>query len=74
MASCRLIAPGEIADFPQIFGRQRRSRYGIMRPFPDSTHLPTSPAGSRGNAMEDNRKKALVAALSQIEKQFGKGR
>ena len=23
--------------------------------------------------MEDNRKKALVAALSQIEKQFGKG-
>ena len=23
--------------------------------------------------MEDNRKKALAAALSQIEKQFGKG-
>src|SRR6201988_4229002 len=31
---------------------------------------PTSPGKPQ---MEDNRKKALVAALSQIEKQFGKG-
>src|SRR3982750_528280 len=28
---------------------------------------------SRNSEMEDNRKKALVAALGQIEKQFGKG-
>src|SRR5688572_17348048 len=27
----------------------------------------------RGTRMEDNRKQALVAALGQIEKQFGKG-
>src|SRR5512135_3333058 len=44
-----------------------------MRPFPDFTHSRPSPRGSTSNAMEENRKKALVAALGQIEKQFGKG-
>src|SRR5688500_10194893 len=28
---------------------------------------------SRGNAMDDNKRRALTSALSQIEKQFGKG-
>ena len=31
------------------------------------------PESTRAHAMEENRKKALVAALGQIEKQFGKG-
>ena len=37
--------------------------------------LPTEPSGlhEQRKAMEENRKKALVAALGQIEKQFGKG-
>ena len=34
-------------------------------------HIPTDPF--RGTSMEENRKKALSAALGQIEKQFGKG-
>ncbi len=34
---------------------------------------PGSHAQLMSNAMEENRKKALVAALGQIEKQFGKG-
>src|SRR5512135_404521 len=44
-----------------------------MRPFPDFTHSRTSQQGSTAEAMEENRKKALAAALGQIEKQFGKG-
>src|SRR5579862_2174412 len=36
-----------------------------------SSHRPSNSPGSL--QMEDNRKKALVAALGQIEKQFGKG-
>src|SRR5512135_1053122 len=44
-----------------------------MRPFPDFTHSRTSQQGSTSRAMEENRKKALAAALGQIEKQFGKG-
>ena len=37
--------------------------------------LPTTANTNRkwGNSMDENRKKALAAALSQIEKQFGKG-
>src|SRR5207253_8819229 len=31
------------------------------------------PPKTRGTAMDDNKSKALAAALSQIEKQFGKG-
>src|SRR5215472_9884487 len=31
------------------------------------------PTATPGTQMEENRKKALVAALGQIEKQFGKG-
>src|SRR6266403_1796609 len=31
------------------------------------------PTYKRGTAMDDNKSKALAAALSQIEKQFGKG-
>src|SRR6202023_4158702 len=53
-----------------------RSFYAIMghpdhqRAYPMSLSL----AKSNGmNAMDDNKSKALVAALAQIEKQFGKG-
>jgi recombination protein RecA len=31
------------------------------------------PSHTKGNSMDDNKSKALAAALSQIEKQFGKG-
>jgi recombination protein RecA len=34
---------------------------------------PPGPTHTTGKVMEENRKKALVAALGQIEKQFGKG-
>ena len=35
--------------------------------------MPTPKQTAKHDAMDDNRKKALEAALSQIEKQFGKG-
>src|SRR5690606_15867501 len=62
-------------------GRDRRRHNRAVRPettvytysnlWHDPPQLP--PRTHRGTSMEENRKKALSAALGQIEKQFGKG-
>jgi recombination protein RecA len=43
----------------------------VRRPSSSLPHIETRP--TRSNVMDENKKRALTAALSQIEKQFGKG-
>ena len=63
--------------FPGNFSDRARAGLWNNGPIPliplHEPGCPGSHAYSTSNAMEENRKKALVAALGQIEKQFGKG-
>jgi recombination protein RecA len=75
--------PGDGPESPRndrFRGLPPPDNYGIILPMPPSggsfrNPQPTIPARDpeMQMAMDDNRKKALAAALGQIERQFGKG-